>query len=461
MSKFYSISLVEKYGFVVHLEKKKSNLSVLDTQEVAVDTLSSFAKDKKRFIINLFLEFEFSQDIKVPIVIAKSGNVKSYLLYKIKEANSGKNILFNFYKSPKQNDEENIIYRVEAVDENEYLEKLAFVDDFSKIESSTISKFALLSLANRCIDEKCFICVYTIESYISILAVEEKELIFSRTITIDRSNPEASQMNIAENIAQTISYINAQFRDIEFKTLSLSGGVAVDEVIAQHIMMLNSVNISVLYPNTFVKNLNAEESQSHILSLGAALTPKSNQFMPKLILGVQQFNLIATISLFVSIFLLFVMFYFTFDIYEKHQDLLLTNEQLQEQYKKEIAQVKMIPQNEFERYVYNIFMVNKYLETTPVDTLLALEPLISLSKPIQFLYKNEEGVFSFEVKFEKRFNSLKELYQFEREMKRRVEEIKKNMQIEEKSTTDYKQFLYMLELKTKTEKSIKKRVRQL
>ena len=59
MSKFYSISLVEKYGFVVHLEKKKSNLSVLDTQEVAVDTLSSFAKDKKRFTINLFLEFEF------------------------------------------------------------------------------------------------------------------------------------------------------------------------------------------------------------------------------------------------------------------------------------------------------------------------------------------------------------------------------------------------------------------
>jgi len=173
MSKFYSISLVEKYGFVVHLEKKKSNLSVLDTQEVAIDTLPSFVKDKKRFIINLFLEFEFSQDIKVPIVIAKNANVKSYLLYKIKEANPGKNILFNFYKSPKQNDEENIIYRVEAVDENEYLERLAFVDDFSKIESLTINKFALLSLANRCIDEKYFICVHTIESYIIILAVEE------------------------------------------------------------------------------------------------------------------------------------------------------------------------------------------------------------------------------------------------------------------------------------------------
>ena len=461
MSKFYSISLVEKYGFVVHLEKKKSNLSVLDTQEVAIDTLPSFVKDKKRFIINLFLEFEFSQDIKVPIVIAKNANVKSYLLYKIKEANPGKNILFNFYKSPKQNDEENIIYRVEAVDENEYLERLAFVDDFSKIESLTINKFALLSLANRCIDEKYFICVHTIESYIIILAVEEKELIFSRTITVDRSNPEAVQMNIAENITQTISYINTQFRDIEFKTLSLSGGVAVDEVIAEHITMLNSVNISVLYPNTFVKNFNAKESQSLILSLGAALTPKPNQFMPKLILGVQQFNLITTISLYVSIFLLFVMLYFTFDIYEKHQDLLLIDEQLQEQYKKEIAQVKMIPQNELKKYTHHILMVNRYLKTTPIDILLALEPLITLSKPKQFFYKNEEGEFSFEVKFEKRFHTLKELYEFEREIKKRVQEMKKNMHVEEKSRTDYKQFLYKLELKTKRKKSIKKRARRL
>jgi len=460
MSKFYAISVVEKYGFIVYIENKKNTLCVLDTQEVEIDALVSFTKDKKRFMINLFLEFEFSQEIKVPIAIAKSSNVKSYLLYKIKEANPNRNILFNFYKSFKQNDEENITYRVEAVDENEYLERLAFVDDFSKIESLTINKFALLSLANRCIDEKYFICVHTIESHIIILAVEEKELIFSRTITIDSSNPEAIQMNIAENITQTISYINTQFRDIEFKTLSLSGDIAVDEVIAQHIMMLNSVNISVMYPNTFVKNFNAEESQNYILSLGAALAPKSNQFIPKFILGMRQFSLIGTITIFLSLSFLFVMLYFTFNTYEKYQNLLLTKEQLQRQYNEEVAQVKMIPQDELEKYMYHIFMVNRYIKTTPVDILLAMKPLISLSKPKQFSYKNEEGKLSFEVKFEKRFHTLKELYEFEREMKKRVKEMKKSMQVEEKSTTDYKQFLYKLELKTKSKKSTK-RVRRL
>ena len=90
-----------------------------------------------------------------------------------------------------------------------------------------------------------------------------------------------------------------------------------------------------------------------------------------------------------------------------------------------------------------------------------MKPLISLSKPKQFFYKNEEEEFSFEVKFEKRFHTLKELYEFEREMKKRVKEMKKNMQVEEKSTTDYKQFLYKLELKTKRKKSIKKRARRL
>ena len=461
MPMFYAISVVDKYGFIVYLKNRKNTLYVLDTQKVEIDALASFIKEKKRFIINLFLEFEFSQDIKVPITIAKSSNVKSYLLYKIKEANPNRNILFNFYKSSKQNDEENIDYKVEVVDENEYLNALAFVNDFSKIESLTISKFALLSLANRCIDERCFICVHTIESYLIILAVEEKELIFSRIITIDRSNPEAAQMNIAENITQTISYINTQFRDLEFKTLSLSGSVAADEVIAQHIMMLNSVNISVLYPTTFVKNLNAKELQDYILSLGAALVPKSNQFIPKLILGIRQFSLIGTITIFLSLSLLFMMLYFTFSAYERYQNLLLTNEQLQRQYNEETSQVKMIPQDELEKYVHHISTVNKYLKTTPVDILLALKPLISLSKPKQFLYKNEEGEFSFEVKFENRFNTLKELYQFEREMKKRVKEIKKSMQVEEKSIADYKQFLYKLELKTKTEKSINKRERRL
>ena len=82
MPMFYAISVVDKYGFIVYLKNRKNTLYVLDTQKVEIDALASFIKEKKRFIINLFLEFEFSHNIKVPITIAKSSNVKSYLLYR-------------------------------------------------------------------------------------------------------------------------------------------------------------------------------------------------------------------------------------------------------------------------------------------------------------------------------------------------------------------------------------------
>jgi len=453
MSKFYSISVVNGYVFILYLKKNSNNLSILDSEEIEVSELASFIKDKKNLTISVLQKFEFSENIKVPIAIAKSRNIKNYLLYKIKESSPNIDVLFNFHKLPKQNDEENISYNIEAVDEKAYLDALDFVDDFSKIKSSTTSKFALLSLANQCIHEERYICVYTTATRIIVLAVEQQELIFSRTIVVELSSRETMQMDITEHITQTVSYINNQFRDIEFKTLVLSGSIAFDDIIPQHIVMFNNLNISVLYPNTFIKNINAEESQKHILSLGTALVSKSNQFLPKLILGIRQFNIAAAVGLVLSLILVFCMFYFTFNEYEKYTNLSSQNEVLKTKYSKVLSQTKMLPQKELEKYVNHISMVDKYLKNTPVNTLAILKPLIELSKPSKFEYKDENGLIYFKIDFEKSFEELINLYKFEKEFNKRLKDINSSTKINKNVIIDYKKLIYKVQLNTLSKKN--------
>ncbi|ADN08067.1 hypothetical protein [Sulfurimonas autotrophica] len=453
MSKFYSISVVNGYAFILYLEKNNNNLSILDNEEIEVSELASFIKEKKNLYISTLQKFEFSQNIQVPVAIAKSRNIKNYLLYKIKESNPDIDVLFNFHKLPKQNDEENISYNIEVLDEKAYLNTLDFIDDFSKIKSSTTSKFALLSLANRCIDEDHYICVYTTATTIIVLAVEQQELIFSRTIVVEPSSMETMQMDITEHITQTISYINNQFRDIEFKTLALSGSIALDDIIPQHIVMFNNLNISVLYPNTFIKNINAEESQEYILSLGTALVSKSNQFLPKLILGIRQFNIASALGLAASLILVFCMFYFTFNEYEKYSNLSNQNKVLEAKYSKVLSQTKMLSQEELEKYVNHISMVDKYLKNTPVNTLAILKPLIKLSKPSKFEYKDENGLIYFKVDFEKSFTELINLYKFEKEFNKRLNDINSSMKINKNVIIDYKKLIYKVQLSTLSKKN--------
>jgi len=448
MAKFYSISIVNNYVFILHLDKKNDVLIVLESFEIEISELALFVKDKKNLYISVAQAFEFSENIKVPIAIAKSNNVKNYLFYKIKEANPNIDILFNFKKLPKQNDEENITYSVEVVDEKVCIASLDFVKDLSSIKSATTNKFALLSLANKCIDDDQYICVYTNATIVLILAVEQKELIFSRTISIDTSNPQTLQMNIAENITQTLSYIGNQFRDVKFKTLALSGSIALDDVVSQHIAMLNNLNISILYPNSFVQNINAEESQSQLLPLGASLVAKSNQFLPKIILGVRQFNFVSAISLVLSLVVLLVMCYFSLNAYNKYSDLANKNKVLESRYLNLLSQTKMLSQKELTKYINHIVMVKKYLQNTPIDTVLLVKPLIEMDKPIGFECKNEDGVISFKAIFEKHFKELKNLYKFEKEFNKRFEEINNIVKIEKKITTDYKQLIFKADVHT-------------
>jgi len=452
MANFYSISVMHDYAFILYLEKKNNDIVVLSSETVEHDKLEEFCKDKNNIYLSVEQEFEYSIILSIPVAIANSRNVKNYILYKIQEANQNVDVLFNYKKFPKQNDEKNIDYGIEALDENRYLDALKFVGHYSKIKSSTTKKFALLSIANKCIDNDYYICVYTYANTILILAVEQKELIFSRSATIDSQTPETMQIEIAENITHTISYIYNEFRDIAFTTLILSGSIALDDVIPQHIAMFNDLNIAILYPNTFVKNLNADESQEYILPLGTALIEKDDQFIPKKILGFRQFDSITAVTILLSFIILIATSYFTFVAYENYADLTQKNQLLKQKYLHAISQAKMLPKRELENYEYTIDMTKKYLKDSPADVIIQLKPLVSLLKPSKFKYTNEKGNILFTLSFEKQFDALVNLYKFEKEFDTKFNALKDKLKITKKMTVDYKKLLYKVDISTQKNK---------
>ncbi len=460
MAKFYSISIMRDYAFVLYIEEKNKQFNILETEEFDFVELQKFVKNKKNLFITVNQDFEYSTNLSVPAAIAKSNNVNSYLFYKVKELYPDINVLLNFKRVPKQNDDENIIYNIEAIDEKAYLDTLSFVNDFSTIKSATTNKFAFLSLANRCLDSSNYICAFTYANTVLILAVEEKEMIFSRSITIESATPESMQMDIAESITQTLSYVSNQFRDIDFKTLAISGSIALDDVVPQHIMMFSNINISILYPNTFIKNLDAEDSQKYILALGSIFVEKNNQFFPKVIKGVQQFNLITTTALLVLFFSLIGMAFFSFTEFEKYDALVEKNKMLQDKYLYEFSHTKMLPKKELEMYEYSIYMTNKYLDNTPTDILIILKPLMVLEKPSLFKCKMNEGKIIFEMEFEKKFKELVTLYKFEKKFNDTLDQITKKVDIEKTTTVDYKQLIYKATIKTKKIEQIKSRRRR-
>ncbi len=460
MANFCSISILNEFALVLFLEEKKNKLIVLDTQEIELEQLEQYLNNKKNFYISLEQKFEYSENIEVPTAIASSSNIGNYLLYKIKKFNPKIDILFNFKNIQKQNNKENTLFNVEAVDETEFLKALNFVEDYSQIRSTTTNKFALLALANRCIQVESFICVHTYAKTILIIAIENKELIFSRLTEVHSQTAETIQMDITENITQTISYISNQFREINFKTVVLSGSIALDDVIPQHITMFSSVNIAILYPNTFIKNLTNEEPQEYILSLGSALVQKENRFIPKVIKGIQQFNLLTNSILLLSLLLLIVMGYFSFNEFENYEALLQKNQMLKHKYITAYKHTKMLSSKELDKYAYTIDMTNKYLDKTPIDILITLKPLIFLDKPSVFQYKKEQGKISFTMEFEKKFTRLVDLYKFEKKFNKTIETISKNISLEKSISVDYKNLLYKANIKTKESTKHHKRERR-
>jgi len=438
MNKFYAIDIQSSYAVVLDVEKKGKDYVITRHKSIEIDELSRYIKNKKNLFLNIKQDEAVDEEIAIESVIANESVIKSIILRKLRESDPKKEFIFNYHLLPKSQNSEKSLYRVDGVDAEKYLDALSIIENPIEIKSATIDKFSLLALSNECIKEESYFSIHTQANTLTIIAVHQSSLIYSRVTTLSASDVRMKETRLIEEVAQTIAYVEQNFRDITFSVVALSGSLALDDSIVEHINIISQPGVSVLYPNTFIKGLEAEEAHSFIFALGSLFVPKTLQFMPTSILGLKQYSIGSKIALALSVVLAALGFNFVYDRFILYSDLLQEHEILIKRLNYLSSRTNTYSIEKLDKSLKYIQMSETYLAHHPIDTLSSIKPLILLQKPqeLEWSFVNDELKLS--ATFRRQFESLKALYEFEKLFFSRFEDIHTTFTKNYSVKTDYK-----------------------
>lgn len=311
MGELYSLHVQDSSVSVLYIKRSRKLFNITGYKSVAVAQLREFLKDKNTLYLSIETDEVVDENVDIASDIQNDEIIRKSILKKLGKSISENNILSNYYKIFQNLHEKKTTYHIDGVIEKNYLNTLNIVDDLSKIKSATLSKFALLGLSKECIKEESYFSIHAQENKVTVLAVHKNVLIFTRSSSASANNIENREVDMAEEMSQTIFYVQQQFRDIKFSTIALSGSLAVDEVIARNIYMATELPVIILYPNTFLKGMKNAQPQEYIIPIGNLFVPKSMQFLPDELLSLRQFEAVKQLLLAVSVIAFFCDLFFS------------------------------------------------------------------------------------------------------------------------------------------------------
>jgi hypothetical protein len=459
MKKFYSISIGERFVNILYIEKKKARYEVISDHIVDISEVSKFLQNKSNFYIVIDVDESIDDTVVVPSVIKKDTVLRSYILKKFKNSLVTKQLLLNYHKISHDAEESTITYKVDAIVEKTYVEKLNLIKDWLEIKSVSINKFSLLNISRKCytnVDGFGYFSIYTHKNFITVLAIDDNgNLIFERSSNIKPDTPEMLQLTMVEEINQTISYVKQQFRNVEFSTILISGSMALDDIVAEHLLLSSNLSIAVIYPNTFISGLRNEEPQHYIITLGSFLIKKQEQFLPNKIFSLREYKFITTFLMIISFSVLFITAYFTYEKYIDYSDELERYDNIKSRLIRMVRETDTYSQKDLEISWKHLQIAERFLKDSPTDYLLKLKPLIELVKPKKYRYNNQkQDIPDLEIDFEKKFISLSKLHQFEKNFFDSYNKINKDKSLNYKDKTNYKDMVFFVSISNK--KSTKK-----
>jgi len=452
MKKLYSLFINDKYVSVLLLEEKDGHFSLIKSELIGLDELAENLDPKIEIYLCTTQEYSTELLIDVPTVIKNKKNIDNYILHKLKSQESKRNYLFRFEALP-SSDDENQSYSVYAIDEEEYEKTLQQVPKWENITKATLDKFALFCISEQCLRGYTYISTYTYDKKILIIAVEESKLLFYRTSTINAPTPEAMIMEMTSEINQTINYIQQQHRDLNFSVVALSGMLSLDDQIPEQLIMFNALPVAVLYPNTFISNIEQEEAQANLLALGNLYTPKEFLFFPKKLLGLKEYLLTTKILLIAASFLFIFTLLLSSSKYMQYQDTLQEYNTLYNRVNSLMQTTKLLKEEKLKKTLLYLQVTKKNLYKHPVDTIVEFKTLLTLITPKSWLWEEKDGKVSLKAEFEKSFSTLKELYEFQEEFDHIVADINNGFPLENKKQINYKKLLFVTTLQTPTQQT--------
>ncbi len=414
MGQLYSLYVQDSSVSVLCIKKNRKLFNITSSHTFDIAQLKEFLKDKDNFYLGIEIDEVIDENVDIASDIKNDEIIKKSILQKVSKSISDNRIVSNYYKLFQNLQEKKTTYHIDGIIEKNYFNTLNIVDGLGKIKSSTLSKFSLLCLSKECINEESYFSILAQETKVTVLAIHKKALIFTRINGVSSDDLGIRKIDMAEEINQTIFYVQQQFRDIKFSTIALSGSLAIDEVIAENLYMVTELPVTILYPNTFLLGLKNEQPQEYIIPIGNLFVPRSMQFLPDSLLALRQFEIVKQLLLAASVIALFVTSYLAYDSFSIYYDSLKRHEIIKSNLASKMLGVNTYSQSELSTSLKNLDITEKYLQRHPADIIFALKPLIELQKPELFNWKNKENTQDLEVRFTKSFDSLDALYQFEK-----------------------------------------------
>jgi len=458
MSTFYSISLHEKVANVLSIEKKKSFYNIKDEQVLDLHELTNYLQNKDNFHVVVNTEELLDDVVTVPSMIKTPQLLRNYILKKYKDSLTTKNILLNYNKLSVDKEDETTTYKIDAVDANDYTEKLRLIPSWDKIESATIEKFALYNITKECFSNKegyGYFSIYTHGTRITVLAIDEKgDLFFERNSQVLATDESTSLfLNMVDEINQTIAYVKQQFRTVSFSHILISGSLALDDHTTQHLLFSTDLAIAVLYPNTFIKGLYREEPQQYIITIGSFLVTSKDAFFPDELHSIKEYNIAYKVIFAIAALLLALSSYFAFSSYLKYDTEFTRYNQLKEELVQLVKTTPTYPLDELETSYKHLQIAEKHLRYHPSDVLVKLKPLVMMQKPSYYsfaLQKDNKPIV--DVVFSKQFDSLREMYRFKQDFMDKFDEINTKKEFTLNEQTDYAQLVFLVHIKQKASK---------
>lgn len=465
MKQFYSISIHGEFANILHIEKKDLFYNVIGEEIVEVADLPEYLKGKRSLYIVVTLDEVIDDIVTVPAVITSKELLKNYILKQFKESLPTKNILLNYHKISENEEESTVTYKVDAVNEDEYLQILSAIPDWKEIKSATINKFALLGMTKKCYDNHGkggYFSVFTHGKTITVLAIDENnDLLFGRTTPNVLVNGNSAYLNVAEEVIQTVAYVKQKFRSINFDTLLISGTLSLDDSMAERLFLSTELKVAVIYPNTFISSLVHEEPQQFIITLGAFLVEKSDMFLPEKVYSLKQFDAATKILMFAAAITFVISSYFTLEAYERYEDSLERYDSIKNRLLRMVKMTHTYSLEELEKSYKHLEIAKKFLRNHPSDFLLKTKPLLELLPPLRYKYEdNDAKKAQFTLFFEKRFNRLSDLYEFQKKFVSKFQELNTDNSMQYREKTDYTQMKFKAEITNKTKTSPNRRARR-
>ena len=461
MGLFNAVNIQNDTVAVLSIRKKRNTYEVLENQLLDPSELTHYLADKSAFHVCIDQDDVLNEKITIPTAIKKDNVIKNMILRKFNDIIQGRKVLLNYHELSKNQNNDTTTYHVDGVYEDDYVQTLHTLGKWNEIKSATASRFALFGLSDQCIKEESYLSVHTQGSKVDILAVHKGIPIFNRVGIIMADDEEKRQIAIANEISSTITYINQQCNDIKFSTIALSGSVAMDDMVPEHLSILTQIPVTVLYPNTFMLGLSNEKAQHSILALGSYFVPKSCQFLPDSLINVRQYLLSQNMLLIASIIIFLPIFFFTYEKYESYNNALDQYASIKDQLIQTVRNTETYSQEELQKSWDYLQISQKHLRHHPSDLFLALKPLVMLQKPEEWSWKYHEDQPELSVSFAKPFKSLDALHQFEKRFQKQFNKINSKLSLTFLDKTDYAKMQFKATVSiVKAKETLQKRIKR-